>query len=90
MLQVVDRVRAGSGMNKKILVIDIETEDDLKSKGEAIDPDNAIIMIPRKISTASSVSPEWERPGSKKNVGVCMFSDWCSWIRDAWTTPASS
>lgn len=45
-LQVVEKVRQGTG-EKKILVIDIETEDEMKTAGEAINPDDAIVMIPR-------------------------------------------
>jgi hypothetical protein len=44
--QVVEKVRTGTG-DKKLLVIDIDTEDEMKSKGEQINPEDAIVMIPR-------------------------------------------
>lgn len=74
--QVVDKVRTGSGKDKKILVIDIQTEDDMKSKGEAIDPDNSIVMIPRKVSVFAPMQPPvsagggaWDRKGMSECVG---------------------
>lgn len=45
-LQVVERIRVGD-KEKKVLVIDMETEDEMKSRGEEINPDDAIVMIPR-------------------------------------------
>ena len=45
-LQVVERVRREDG-EKKMLVIDIETEDEMRERGEEINPDDAIVMIPR-------------------------------------------
>ena len=43
---MVERVRQGKG-EKKILVIDIETEDEMQQRGEQINTDDAIVMIPR-------------------------------------------
>lgn len=41
-----ERIRLGD-KEKKVLVIDMETEDEMKSRGEEINPDDAIVMIPR-------------------------------------------
>ena len=39
-------MRLGTG-EKKILVIDMETEDEMAARKESINPEDAIVMIPR-------------------------------------------
>ena len=39
-------MRLGTG-EKKILVIDIDTEDEMAARKESINPEDAIVMIPR-------------------------------------------
>ena len=47
-LQIVERVRAGTGKGKRLLVVDIETEEEMKERGEEITMEAAIVMVPRQ------------------------------------------
>ncbi|XP_064384511.1 Na(+)/H(+) exchange regulatory cofactor NHE-RF1-like [Halichondria panicea] len=68
---VVELIRGGSATEKKILVIDQKTEKEMRSLGEEVNASNAVMMIPRTLSSPSGSYPSVPAPvrSPTKSIG---------------------
>jgi len=74
--QVVERIRKGDGVGKKVLVIDAETEKEMEQRNEKIEPDKAIVMIPRtSIKVPSKSEPVEETDSGPPQLKLGSMED---------------